>query len=121
MNSTTSFESDVETLPSDAKSSLKARPHKGFFVFVSANTVQRTQNISAVRRLLVLELEKCEASSYTFTLFQLCWNWKSMKLVVIPSLFSSFNLIGHRKFEIFDVRVRRHADEKSFMWTGLYG
>ena len=26
-----------------------------------------------------------------------------MKLIVIPSLFSSFNLIGHRKFEIHEV------------------
>ena len=37
-------------------------------------------------------------------------NSKSVKLLVTPSHFSSFNLIGHRKYEMHDVRQTVFSD-----------
>ena len=85
-------------------------------------THKHQQNVSAVRCLIVLVLEKCKASSYTFALYQFqldrslqIWvelkfelfhfqlDW-SLQILVTHSHFSIFNLTGHCKFEIFDVR-----------------
>ena len=57
------------------------RPHETFFGSVSANTVYNYVDIIYL---------KFAMSDY--------------KLVGIPSHFSSFNLIGHRKFEMYDAR-----------------